>query len=143
MSIDKVTGRGRSEMYNISDDELMALSVRELNRQLRGLPHDEIVKLKQRRRTLKNRGYAASCREKRTTLKEELEMERAILREEVNRLQRENDEVRRELDEMRSKYQALEKYSKGNGTTAVKMLKIQTVKREKSDSSFRYKDSGS
>jgi hypothetical protein len=125
-------------MYNISDQDLMALSVRELNRQLRGLPNDEVLKLKQRRRTLKNRGYAASCREKRMTLKEELEMERAILKEEVDRLQRENLEVRQELDDMKSRYEALETFSRGNNEGTVKMLTMQVIKQERSEGDGRH-----
>ena len=44
----------------VTDDELASLNIKDLNRKLKekGLPKETIEKLKQRRRTLKNRKYA-------------------------------------------------------------------------------------
>ncbi|KAK6187904.1 hypothetical protein SNE40_005827 [Patella caerulea] len=100
-----------AEGRHISDDELINLTVKELNRLLKGLTRDEVVKLKQRRRTLKNRGYAANCREKRLSQKEILESEKDKLKNEVDRLQRENDVVKMELSALRSKCQAMDRFA--------------------------------
>ena len=96
----------------LSDDELVSMSVRELNQHLRGLSKEEVVRLKQRRRTLKNRGYAASCRIKRVTQKEELERQRVELQQEVEKLARENASMKLELDALRSKYEALQNFAR-------------------------------
>jgi len=40
----------------IPDETLAQLSVKELNKRVQNFPRDDIVALKQRRRTLKNRG---------------------------------------------------------------------------------------
>ncbi|XP_029293138.1 transcription factor MafK [Cottoperca gobio] len=96
----------------VSDDELVAMSVRELNQHLRGLTKDDVGKLKQRRRTLKNRGYAASCRIKRVTQKEELERQKIDLQHEVNKLARENASMKLELDALRAKYEALQCFAR-------------------------------
>ncbi|XP_060906251.1 v-maf avian musculoaponeurotic fibrosarcoma oncogene homolog Gb [Labrus bergylta] len=97
---------------SLTDDELVTMSVRELNQHLRGLTKEEILQLKQRRRTLKNRGYAASCRVKRVTQKEELEKQKAQLQQEVDKLANENASMRVELDALRSKYEALQTFAR-------------------------------
>ncbi|KAJ8263866.1 hypothetical protein GJAV_G00142270 [Gymnothorax javanicus] len=97
---------------SLTDEELVSMSVRELNQHLRGLSKEEIVQLKQRRRTLKNRGYAASCRVKRVTQKEELERQRAELQQEVEKLANENASMKLELDALRSKYEALQSFAR-------------------------------
>ncbi|XP_038217285.1 transcription factor MafK [Colias croceus] len=97
----------------ISDDELVSISVRDLNRQLkmRGLTRDQIVRMKQRRRTLKNRGYAASCRIKRIEQKDELETEKSQEWHDMEAMQEENNRIRDEIEALRSKYDALKRFA--------------------------------
>merc|ERR1739846_16479 len=67
-SMDDLANMDETNQYGgiVSDDELASLNIKDLNRKLkeRGLPKETIEKLKQRRRTLKNRKYATDCREK-------------------------------------------------------------------------------
>ncbi|KAL0273734.1 UNVERIFIED_CONTAM: hypothetical protein PYX00_006343 [Menopon gallinae] len=83
---------------SLDDDTLMSLSVRELNKRLHGYPREEITRLKQRRRTLKNRGYAHICRSKRMQQKHDLESANAMLKAEVQRLKAENQRLTQNLE---------------------------------------------
>lgn len=86
------------ENLSIFDDkQLISLSVRELNRHLKSskLSKYQVQQMKQRRRTLKNRGYAASCRNKRFQKKGELEMQKE---EELKAIDALNNEIVRYKD---------------------------------------------
>lgn len=102
-----------SIMNDVSDDELVTLSVRELNRLLKssGLTRSEIIRMKQRRRTLKNRGYAASCRNKRLEQKDDLEQDRLLVISDIGRLRDENKQIKSELEEILERYNSLRRYA--------------------------------
>ncbi|KAH7699702.1 Protein MAF-1, partial [Aphelenchoides avenae] len=75
-----------SEAPFISDEELAQLTVRQLNQRLQGHDRRVINAIKQKRRTLKNRGYAFNCRIRRIQGQLQLEADNITLREQVRYL---------------------------------------------------------
>ena len=76
-----------NESKIISDKDLIVMPVRQLNIKLKNLSKEEKLKLKARRRLLKNRGYAQTCRERRIcsqrTILEENEHLKKLLEQEI------------------------------------------------------------
>uniref|UniRef100_A0A7E4WA94 Neural retina-specific leucine zipper protein n=1 Tax=Panagrellus redivivus TaxID=6233 RepID=A0A7E4WA94_PANRE len=85
-------GSSRSSQLNLqgvpelSDEELAQLSVRQLNMKLQGQDRKIVTELKQKRRTLKNRGYALNCRVRRVQNQMQLEADIVMLRNQVHHL---------------------------------------------------------
>lgn len=100
------------DTFRVTDDELLRMSVRDLNKSLRNLSPEESRRLKQRRRTLKNRGYAASCRIKRLTQRDQLDLHRQKLQREVDQIAVENQKMNMELQILQSKYDDLERFAR-------------------------------
>ncbi|XP_071958206.1 transcription factor MafA-like [Antedon mediterranea] len=104
------------EKPEFTDDDLVSLSVKELNRRLRNYDKEEIMHLKQRRRTLKNRGYAHSCRTKRMCQRNSMETDYTNLRAEVQQLKVQLERTIRERDAYRSRLE--ERYSDSSSPTS-------------------------
>lgn len=73
----------------ISDDQLVSLTVRELNKRLQPYPKELVTEFKAKRRTLKNRGYAQNCRSKRVKASKELELQNKTLVKELRMVKEE------------------------------------------------------
>merc|ERR1711971_671633 len=80
------------------EQQLVTLSVRELNKRLHGFPREEVVKMKEKRRTLKNRGYAQNCRSKRLLQRQDLEVNNRQLGSDMSRLRMDLESTTRERD---------------------------------------------
>ena len=93
--------------YPLPDDELKKLSVKELNTKLKGQPKDVIRNIKKRRRTLKNRGYAHSCRIKRIQEKSSLQETKDGLENTIAELQVQLAQTKNERDMYKNQYETL------------------------------------
>jgi len=118
--------RSITDKIKMSDEDLVTLSVRDLNRELKGagLTRGEIMKMKQRRRTLKNRGYAASCRTKRIEQKDDLETEKYEVADRIRKLERHNVLLKNSIDNYRMKYDDLLRYAERNNFAVPKELRF-------------------
>merc|ERR1711936_382199 len=76
------------------------------------LPKEDVNKIKQKRITLKNRGYAASCREKRDHEQEILKLDLENLKWDIDELKKTNIEKRRQLKEVRECYKFRQEWVK-------------------------------
>lgn len=100
-------GGGGSSDDLINDALLLQLPVRDLNKRLQGISKEEVARLKQKRRTLKNRGYAQSCRTKRMNQRIELENANHHLAAELQKMKAELVRMAQERDLYKQRCSAL------------------------------------
>ena len=100
---------GEVNVKGLTEEQLVSLSARDLNRICRDLPEDVIKQLKKRRRTLKNRGYAYNSRVRRVSQKNTLEKERDELKIQVAQLSERVRSLVEERNQWRHRAQALER----------------------------------
>jgi len=95
----------------ISDEALLNLSVKDLNKLLKSLASEDRNKLKKRRRILKNRGYAANCRTKRMSQKEILQYKKEQLESDIRHKEHTNEMLRLKLNTIKDRYSDLQTYA--------------------------------
>jgi len=102
-----------SSSNTISDEELVTYNVKELNRVLKskGISKEQVSNIKQRRRTLKNRGYAATVRVKREESKGELETKLSAVDDEERRHRNEMAQITKDIQRIKKVYSAILRYA--------------------------------
>jgi len=100
----------------ITDKELVKIEIKELNKKVKekGVSKELGVRLKQRRRTLKNRNYATSCREKRDIEITNLERDKNAELQELRILEEENDKLRENVSKMAARYERILEFATQN-----------------------------
>ena len=92
----------------LTEEQLVSLTARDLNRICREMPEDIVKQLKKRRRTLKNRGYAYNSRVRRVTQKTALETERDELKQQIQQLTERCRYLEKEAEQWKKKVQTFE-----------------------------------
>lgn len=93
----------------ITDDDLMKLPIQELNKRLKKLPRAEVQKLRKRRRCLKNRSYATSCRQRRVASSASLKVQNQRLKEQVREIKESLSKAIKDRNLYRNKCERLQK----------------------------------
>lgn len=101
----------KAEQTRISDKELLDLPVRDLNKVIKGMHLDAetIIRLKQRRRTLKNRGYAHNCRQRRQAIRSTLHVQHVSLEKQLLNALQELNEVKKQCNSYKQEAEELRK----------------------------------
>lgn len=87
---------------DITGSQLIVMSVKELNKRLVNCPSSMVDMLKRCRRTLKNRGYAKSCRVKRIAAKQQLEQINKRLVKENRELKQRNRSLAEQVSQLQN-----------------------------------------
>jgi len=105
-----------AECSSITDEELVTYNVKELNRVLKtkGLSREEVTNIKQRRRTLKNRGYAATVRVKREETKGELEAKLGCVDNEEKKYRMDIAQLSNDIERIKRMFSAILRYASRN-----------------------------
>ena len=93
----------------ITDEEIANLPVQELNKLLRNVPWEEAVRIRKRRRNLKNRGYSLSCRLRKQQEQEDLINENTSLKKKLEDRKWKLLKVWKEKEAYKRKYLQLQK----------------------------------
>ena len=93
----------------ITDEEITNLRVSELNRFLRNVPWNEAARIRKRRRNLKNRGYALTCRLRKQREQEDLINENTSLKKQLEEGKFKFLKIWKEKEAYKRKYLQLQK----------------------------------
>lgn len=111
----------------IQDKELISIEIKELNRKVKekGVSKELGVQLKHRRRTLKNRNYATSCREKKDLEIRNLEQNKNAELQELKIQEEENSKLRENISKMAERYERILEFATENNVNLESMTGYQ------------------